>query len=181
MSVELVFETHSLTADNERGIASGWRGGRLSTRGRLLASELGDRRRNDAVDAIVSSDLARAVETARIAFPSPPTPLDVDWRLREVDYGTLTGSRADQLERGRYVDVPFPGGESYRDVVVRVERFLDSVADAHAGTRVLLIGHTATRWALDHLIDGRELAEVVTAPFDWREGWEYRLPSRAVA
>ena len=30
MSVELVFETHSLTTDNERGVASGWNGGVLS-------------------------------------------------------------------------------------------------------------------------------------------------------
>ena len=48
---------------------------------------------------------------------------------------------------------------------------------------LLLIGHTATRWALDHLLDGRTLEQVVTAPFDWREGWEYDLdPSpRAIA
>ncbi|HET9243882.1 MAG TPA: histidine phosphatase family protein [Gaiella sp.] len=181
MSVELVFETHSLTTDNERGVASGWNGGVLSERGRALAAELGDRRRNDAIDLVVSSDLARAVETARIAFFSAPMPLRVDWRLREVDYGALTGSCADELERARYVDVPFPGGESYRDVVVRMERFLDDLGEAHAGARVLLIGHTATRWALDRLIEGRELAEVVTAPFGWREGWQYRLDGRAAA
>ena len=52
-----------------------------------------------------------------------------------------------------------------------------------AGERILLIGHTATRWALDHLLDGRPLEQVVIAPFDWREGWEYDLdPSpRAIA
>ena len=180
MSVELVFETHSLTTDNERGVASGWNGGVLSERGRALAAELGDRRRDDAIDLVVSSDLARAVETARLAFFSG-TPLRVDWRLREVDYGALTRSFADTLERERYVGTPFPGGESYRDVVVRVQRFLDDLLNARAGERVLLIGHTATRWALDYLIDGQELGDVVTAPFDWREGWEYRLRGGAVS
>ena len=65
--------------------------------------------------------------------------------------------------------------------MVRVQRFLDDLLNARAGERVLLIGHTATRWALDHLIDGRELGEVVARPFDWREGWEYRLRGRAVS
>ena len=41
MSVEVVFETHSLSVDNERGIATGWLPGRLSLDGRRLAAELG--------------------------------------------------------------------------------------------------------------------------------------------
>ena len=34
MSVEIVFETHSTSVDNERGIATGWQDGELSERGR---------------------------------------------------------------------------------------------------------------------------------------------------
>jgi 2,3-bisphosphoglycerate-dependent phosphoglycerate mutase len=41
---------------------------------------------------------------------------------------------------------------------------------------VLIIGHVATRWALDHVVLGMPLEELVDAPFDWREGWEYTLP-----
>ena len=44
------------------------------------------------------------------------------------------------------------------------------------GTRVLLIGHVATRWALDHTLLGMPLETLVEAPFAWREGWEYTLP-----
>jgi 2,3-bisphosphoglycerate-dependent phosphoglycerate mutase len=69
--VELVFETHALTTDNERGIATGWLGGSLSARGRGLAAELGTRRRNDRIDEVLCSDLARAVETSEIAFGGP--------------------------------------------------------------------------------------------------------------
>ncbi|MFF0573893.1 hypothetical protein [Streptosporangium saharense] len=45
-----------------------------------------------------------------------------------------------------------------------------------AGSRVLVIGHVATRWAFDHLVEGRPLEELAVAGFAWREGWEYRLP-----
>jgi len=182
--VRLVFETHSLTVDNELGIATGWLGGALSARGRALAQELGERRR-DGIDAVFASDLARAVETAEIAFSATDIPVLLDWRLRELDYGELNGARADAIaaERARRVDLPFPGGESYRGAVARVASFLDDVRGGCAGERILLIGHTATRWALDHLLDGRPLEQVVTAPFDWREGWEYDLDPgvRAVA
>jgi alpha-ribazole phosphatase/probable phosphoglycerate mutase len=183
--VRIVFETHSLTVDNERGVATGWLGGALSAHGRALASELGERRRDDRIDAVFSSDLARAVETAEIAFGATDIPVVLDWRLRETDYGELNGAPADAIaaERAQRVDVPFPGGENYRDAVARVASFLDDFPDGCAGERVLLIGHTATRWALDHLLDGRPLEQVVAAPFDWREGWEFDLdPSpRAIA
>jgi len=183
--VRLVFETHSLTVDNELGIATGWLGGALSARGRALAQELGERRRDNGIDAVFASDLARAVETADIAFAATDIPVLLDWRLRELDYGELNGARADAIaaERARRVDLPFPGGESYHGAVARVASFLEDVRDGCAGERILLIGHTATRWALDHLLDGRPLEQVVTAPFDWREGWEYDLdPSpRAIA
>ncbi len=47
MAIEIVFETHSWSEDNERGVATGWLPGRLSDRGRDLAHELGARRRDD--------------------------------------------------------------------------------------------------------------------------------------
>ena len=40
---------------------------------------------------------------------------------------------------------------------------------------MLVIGHSATRWALEHLLKGVPLEELVEAPFDWQEGWVYQL------
>ena len=36
----------------------------------------------------------------------------------------------------------------------------------------MVIGHSATRWALDNLLNGTAL-EALVGPFDWQEGWEY--------
>ena len=88
MSVEIVFETHSISVDNERGVATGWLPGRLSEKGRALARELGERRRDDNISAVFSSDLARAIETAEIAFAGVGIPIVRDWRLRECNYGS---------------------------------------------------------------------------------------------
>ena len=50
--------------------------------------------------------------------------------------------------------------------------FLDDLSPEFDGGRVVVVGHSATRWALDHLLSGKPLEELV-GPFDWQEGWEY--------
>lgn len=177
MSTVIVFETHSWSEDNDRGIATGWLPGRLSARGRALAAELGERRRNDGIAAVFTSDLRRAVETADIAFEGTGIPVLHDWRLRECDYGTGNGTPSAVLHQRRqdYLDQPYPGGESWRQAVHRVGRFLNDVPMRWNGQRVLVIGHVATRWALDHLLNGVPLKELVVQDFGWREGWEYEL------
>lgn len=178
MTVQLVYETHSVTEDNESGIATGWLPGRLSEHGRALAVELGQRRPAEGFATVWSSDLARAVETAELAYADAGLPLHVDPRLRECDYGALNGCPVAKLARVRleHVDEPFPGGgQSYRDVVDATAAFLEDLRRDHAGQRVLLIAHSANRWALQHLLEGTPLERVVTAPFEWQPGWEWTL------
>jgi alpha-ribazole phosphatase/probable phosphoglycerate mutase len=179
MAVQIVFETHSWSEDNERGLATGWLPGKLSPRGRLLAAELGGRRRDDGIAAVFSSDLRRAAETAEIAFADSAVPVLWDWRLRECDYGRYNGMPREgmQANRRRYVDEAYPGGESWRQAVARVSRFLDDLPTRWSDQRVLVIGHVATRWAFDHRLRGSALEDLIEADFDWREGWEYLLPS----
>jgi len=178
VTIVIVYETHSLSVDNERGIGTGWLDGELSERGRELARELGGRRRDDGIVAVYTSDLGRAVETAELAFGGSGTPIHTDWRLRECNYGELNGQPISRFEGEppRRMDMPYPGGgESYRQVVERVRSFLDHLPAELDGTRIVVIGHAATRWALEHLLDGTPLEELVGAPFQWQEGWEYVL------
>lgn len=177
MSVRVVYETHATSEDNERGVATGWLGGRLSQAGSGQARELGERRRDDGLDLVVASDLNRAVETARLAFAGTGIPVVLDWRLRECDYGELNGMPRALFERERtlHVDEPWPGGESWRRAVERVGGFLDELRAEHDGERVLLIGHIATRWALEHVVAGRPLEQLAVEEFRWQPGWEYEV------
>jgi len=179
VSIDLIFETHSLTTDNEAEIATGWLPGELSSRGRSLARELGDRHRTTDVAAVFVSDLARAVETAEIAFGDRDVPIHRDARLRECDYSELNGMAASRLsgQRGEHIDKPFPRGQSYRDVVGQTRSFLRDISNAWEGRRLIVIAHTANKWALDHLLCGGPLEDLVDAPFGWREGWHYTVPA----
>ncbi|HEU5362694.1 MAG TPA: histidine phosphatase family protein [Gaiellaceae bacterium] len=169
----VVFETHATSEDNEAGIATGWLPGRLSAAGREQARALGERRRADGIAAVFSSDLARAAETAELAFAGSDIPLFLDWRLRECDYGELNGAPRALLDKQRvaHVDEPWPGGESWARAVARVGRALDDLP----GGRVVVIGHVATRWALEHRVLGRPVADLAAEEFVWQPGWEYEL------
>ena len=151
-----------MTIDNERGVATGWLPGRLSETGRGFARALGERRRDDGLALVFTSDLARAVETAEIAFGGSGLPVREDARLRECNYGELNGRLVPEVE-------------SYRDVVERVRSFLGDLSPELDDSRILLIGHSATRWALEHLLLGTALEDLVLASFEWQEGWTYRL------
>jgi 2,3-bisphosphoglycerate-dependent phosphoglycerate mutase len=112
MSIEIVFETHSLSEDNERGIATGWLPW-PPARGRDNPAEMG-RRRDDGIGAVFISDLRRAA--AEIAFGDTHIPILYDWRLRECDFGLRNGTPTVELRQDRedYLDRPYPGGESRR-------------------------------------------------------------------
>ena len=173
--MKLWFETHATSTDNERGLASGYRDAPLSATGRVQAAELGTRYAERALRRVYTSDLERSTSTAQIAFGQTEIERVPDRRLRECDYGSWSGCSVRQMDAGRadFVDQPFPGGESFRDVVCRVESFLHDLAQVEGP--VLIIGHRAPWYALEHLINGRDLLQVVSAPWTWQPGWEYEL------
>jgi broad specificity phosphatase PhoE len=169
----LIYETHSITVDNEREIATGWLPGELSVTGQQLARELGERRRD--VDVVFSSDLLRAVETVELAGLTAPHLQD--WRLRECNYGELNGAPVDALNpRVERVRTPFPGGQSYDDVVELTRSFLADIKSWYADATVLVVAHSANRWALEHLLgSGQPIEDLIVAPFNWQPGWEYEF------
>jgi broad specificity phosphatase PhoE len=171
--MKLWFETHSTSIHNEQGIASGHLDPPLSEKGCLQAAQLGERYSELPLFLVYSSDLRRASLTADIAFSVRELPRRVDRRLRECDYGAWSGCPVRQLDatRLRFVDEAFPGGESFRDVVRRVEAFLTDLA--RENEPVLIIGHRATWYAIEHLLGGKDLRQLVVSSWVWQPGWEY--------
>jgi broad specificity phosphatase PhoE len=178
-SLKLVFESHATSLDNEIGLASGWFDVALSPTGEEQARMLGARRRDEHLAVVFCSDLSRSFRTAEIAFGDRSLPIIRDARLRECDYGDLTRRATSEIEqrRRRHLVDPFPNGESYQQVVDRVSGWLrEAMRDIDAGT-VLMIGHRATFYALEHLLNRVTLHEAVTSPWIWQPGWTYHLRS----
>lgn len=173
----LVFETHATSVDNEAGLASGWFDALLSAAGEAQARQLGARRRGDPLAAIFCSDLTRSFRTAEIAFGDRSLPIVRDARLRECNYGDLTRRPAAEIEqqRQRHLVDPFPNGESYQHVVDRVSDWLRDAVGPFARGTVLVVGHRATFYALEHLLNGVTLHEAVSSAWTWQPGWMYQI------
>lgn len=172
----MYFVPHATSIDNEAGIASGWNDPPLSAEGESEAERLQETFRGIRVDLVCCSDLRRAVDTAGIAF-CEGTPVRADRRLRETDYGDLNGAPRSEVDavRRQYLEVPFPNGESVAQSVARAGECLRELRERHAGMTLVIVGHRATRYALETFSGGKSLADCLDATPEKRPYREYGL------
>lgn len=179
MSVRITYFVHSTTQDNEKRLATGWSQGQLSELGLEQAEELRHIVSQQDFDLVISSDLKRAVDTAAIAFTKFER--TTDERLREIDFGDLekTDKGKIETELENYVEHPFPNGESFKQVELRIQQFLDDVKKKYDGTHIAIVAHQAPQLALDVLVKGRTWEEAIEADWrktkSWQPGWSYTL------
>lgn len=175
--IELVFEAHGTTLDNEAHKASGWHDVRLSPLGEKQSKEMGERYSNEQLDAVFCSDLERAYQSGILAFKQDPRLIYIDWRLRECDYGDLTQHSSEEVDKLKFEHIvkPFPNGESYEQAGERVKSFLNDLLNVFDGKRVMVIGHRATQFGIEHWVNGKSYQELTTMPFKWQPGWTYKF------
>ena len=174
--IEIIFEAHGTTFDNEAHLSSGHNDIALSPLGEQQSKEMGIRYKDDHFDLIFCSDLQRAYKSAEIAFDNK-FPIIKDARLRECDYGDFTQHPSEDVdaEKLKRIHTPFPNGESYEQTTERMKDFLNSIREKYDGKKIMIIGHRATQYGLDHIIDGVPLEQLVSTKFKWQPGWKYEL------
>ncbi len=179
MSVTIIFEAHGTTFDNEAHLSSGWNDIELSPLGIQQSKEMGERYKDDHFDAVFCSDLQRAYKSAEIGFGNKWLIIK-DERLRECHYGELTQHSSVEVdaEKPKRIETPFPNGESYQETTARMNSFLVDLLKNYDGKKVMIIGHRATQYGLDHIINNVPLETLTVTHFTWKPGWEYTL-SRA--
>jgi len=147
-STHLWLIRHGQTEANARHEFSGWRDVALTPRGREEARALRPRLAAESFDGVWSSDLQRAVHTARLAHSEPSQ----DSRLREMHFGTLEGCTWDRVDEslrkalGHFQRFDAPGGETAAVFRGRLYAFLDELPPGrqliftHGGAIRALIG-----------------------------------------
>lgn len=172
--MKIYFAAHSTTADNEKGLASGWKDDELSELGVNQSKQLGERFKDIKIDLICCSDLKRAVDTVQIAFGGE-IPVLIDKRLRELNYGFLNGKPKEEVEpmKVKCIKEPFPNGESYNQAMERTQDFYKELKENYLNKTVLIVGHRVTQYGLDTLINNKTIEELIDVPFKWQPYWEY--------
>lgn len=174
--MQIFFESHATTTDNEANLSSGWNDIDLSDFGYENIADLRRRYIDNLPDVVFCSDLVRSYKTGAITFEGTGVNLIVDRRLRECDYGEYTQLPKETVdgEKASRISTPYPGGESYEDTLSRMSAFIKELSSIDV-EKVMIIGHRATQYGLEVLLNNRELEEVVLAPWSWQPGWQYTL------
>jgi len=132
----LLLVRHGETDWNAEGRLQGQTDRPLSDYGRRQAKQLAEELEGEELEAIYSSDLARARETAEIVGRKLGLPTVLDPDLREKDWGNWEGLTA--VERDR---VSFDG-EATEAHQERILRALRRISERHSGEgRVLVVTH----------------------------------------
>jgi probable phosphoglycerate mutase len=142
---------HGQTAWNAESRLQGQLDIPLNPLGRAQAACLADALRDEGLEAVFSSDLGRAADTARALAGPLGLPLLFDAGLRERGFGSMEGRTFTEIDeqtpemaqrwRRRDPDFGPPGGERLADFYARSIAAVEALAQAHAGRSIALVTH----------------------------------------
>ena len=149
--IDLLLTRHGETIENQRYVLQGQLPGTLSPLGKEQAVVLAEQLKQEPLDVIVCSDLARSYDTAKVVAgyhgkQPQPTPL-----LREMDWGIYTGETLADVD---WEHLP-PSVESVDELYHRVK---------YAGKCILAVGHGAFNRAILTYLNGGKPADMVDLP-----------------
>ena len=157
----LLLVRHGQTPWNADGRWQGHADPSLTAEGRKQAERLAHLLREQAArpwTRILSSDLARAQETAACVANRLVLPIELDLRLRELDVGAWSGLTRGEIERRdpdtlRAFEEGEPtvrpgGGESRLEIRLRTRDFILDLADRYEGQHLIVVTHLGVIRAL---------------------------------
>ena len=106
----------------------------------------------------------RHIESAKLICELFKLPVPIpDGRLNAIDYGNFKGQPMSNLKPPHdYVDIPYPGGESWLDCLARWRSFFEEVLPVYNGQPVLLAGQTRAAIRMcAHLCEGMKISDAV--------------------
>lgn len=148
---QVIVVRHGETFWNLEGRRQGHLDSPLTPKGIDQAEALARRLIHENFNALYSSDLGRAYQTAEIIANATGHGIVVDSRLRERNLGVFQGLKSDEIQesypeeyrlhRTRGPDYVIPEGESARQMVERNMRCLEEIAQKHPGQRIAAVTH----------------------------------------
>ena len=154
---QIYFLRHGQTDNNREGRMQGRVDIPLNETGRAQARCVARRLKSISFDAVYSSPLGRAVETAQIVTGLPTQEINIEPRAIELGFGVWDNRLHAELEKeteqfdilwdetDKYV--PPQGAEPLEDLMTRVHAMLQELAARHAGGRILVTTHGGVQQA----------------------------------
>jgi alpha-ribazole phosphatase len=152
--MDLIIVRHGETEWNRVGRCQGFSDVELNKNGREQIKELAKSLKDKSISAVYSSDLVRALDTAKAIADYHKLGVEVDPDLREMNQGDLEGLTYVEI-RERYASlltnwvgnpesVKLPGGESLKELQDRAWRAIERIYIKHQDQTVVAVSHNLT-------------------------------------
>ena len=151
MATEITIIRHGETMWNVQKRIQGQRNSKLSENGITQAELVAKALVKREFDVLVSSDLGRAIETAKIINKQLLLPHEYNANLRERSFGIFEGKNFAEIEekypeeflryKERNPEFVVPGGESIQQMYKRITSEIESVARKFKDQKVLIVSH----------------------------------------
>lgn len=175
MGTKIIYFVHGTTYDNAEGKCSGWKQVELNELGKEQSKQLGKTTKDLKFDAIFTSDLIRAIDSANLSWPEKEKIQDK--RLRECNYGEYDGESKKMVVYEEHINQPFPNGESLKDVENRIANFIEYIKSEYSGKTIAIVAHRAPQLAFEVLTKNITWEEALKNDWrktkSWQPGWEY--------
>ena len=151
----------------------------LTAKGKKSAKEAGKLLKDDAIDIIYCSPLARTVQTAKEIASEVGAEVVVDNRLREVSFGEYEGKTVDfddlafvKARRAHKMDTGapesiyhFPGMETWKDVQTRIADFMNEILPKHRSQHILIVTHADPIQNIRHFFNKEDPMKISHQPY----------------
>lgn len=142
---------HGETELNAKKVCYGWTDCALNQKGVRQAQRVARMLEEVTFDAVISSPLKRARETAAIVGKVSPEEIILDERLRELNFGSWEGKHYQRIEKedpenwlfwiNNWKEAAPPGGEPFIKMYRRVEESVKEILDKYAEETLLIVSH----------------------------------------
>lgn len=144
---------HGQTDKNKFGLVQGQTEADLNDDGINEAKKLKSLVNELNIDAVISSPLRRAKDTAKIITDNK-FPINIDDRLIERDWGMCEGAHIDEVDTVKcwnfFLNTDNNGIERVRDLLMRVSEFLEDIKVKYSDKNVLVVTHSAILRAIHY-------------------------------
>jgi broad specificity phosphatase PhoE len=159
--MKLILVRHGETEENKKGILQGHMHGTLSKEGIDQAKRLAKRLSKEKIDAIYSSDLKRAADTAKeIVKYHPEIPLSFTEELREINLGSNTGKKKAEIDPKHWPS----DSETPEQIQERARKLIDRIYKKHPKDTVLFVSHNGFKKNIIRYITNKSLDETQSMP-----------------
>lgn len=146
------------------GSFRGWVDVPLAPEGKRAAQSAARFLQSKDIDHVVTSDLARAIQTGRVIASALKVPITTDQRLRPWNIGYLSGQPITPESKAQmnafqqdFQHAPIPGGEAYNDFLARYIPGLNDLLNLSQDSNIVAVAHHRNALALHQIIAGKDV------------------------